>query len=197
MNKYDKLKELKEMFDNGLLEEAEFNNLKNQILFDENLDDSEIPQNHNYDYQNKNEKSKRTSTLATIIYIIIGIILFAFVKKTFLKNDNNEIIPITTNVNGEPRVIHSNDYTNEYTNGLHDNDNNNENKNNTKDRNYQNNNSYQNNGSYHMGNDGRVYENSACSLCKGSGVESGQNFATGEIESRICPMCDGKGVRNY
>lgn len=193
MNKYDKLKELKEMFDNGLLEEAEFNNLKNQILFDENIDDSEIQQNHDYDYQNKNEKSKRTSTLATIIYIIIGIILFAFVKKTFLKTDNNEIIPITTNVNGEPRVIHSNDYTNEYTNGLRDN----ENKNNTNDRNYQNNNSYQNNGAYHMGNDGRVYENGACSLCKGSGVESGQNFATGEIEARICPMCDGRGVRNY
>lgn len=193
MNKYDKLKELKEMFDNGLLEEVEFNNLKNQILFDENMDESEISQKNISDFQDKNEKSKRTSTLATIIYIIIGIILFAFVKKTFFKTDNNGII--TTNVNGEPRVIHSNDYTNEYTNGLHDN--NNENKNNTNDRNYQNNNSYQNNGTYQMGNDGRVYENSACSLCKGSGVESGQNFATGEIEARICPMCDGKGVRNY
>ena len=193
MNKYDKLKDLKEMFDNGLLEEAEFNNFKNQILFDDNIDDSEIPQNHNYNYQNKNEKPKRTSTLVTIVYIIIGIILFAFVKKTFLKNNNAEIIPITTEANGNPKVIHSNDYTNEYTNGLHEN----ENENNTNNSNYQNNNSYQNNGGYHMGSDGRVYENSACSLCKGSGVESGQNFATGEIIARICPMCDGRGVRNY
>lgn len=52
-------------------------------------------------------------------------------------------------------------------------------------------------GDYHMGNDGRVYENNKCSLCKGTGVEKGHNIATGESQGRICPMCDGRGVRSY
>jgi hypothetical protein len=50
---------------------------------------------------------------------------------------------------------------------------------------------------YETGNDGRVYETDACSLCNGTGLEKGRNMATGEAESRICPMCDGKGVRSY
>ncbi len=50
---------------------------------------------------------------------------------------------------------------------------------------------------YHYGNDGRVYENKKCSLCKGTGVEKARNIATGDIEGRICPMCDGKGIRSY
>jgi len=50
---------------------------------------------------------------------------------------------------------------------------------------------------YHTGRDGRIYENKKCGLCKGTGVESARNFATGEIESRICPMCEGRGVRSY
>lgn len=54
-----------------------------------------------------------------------------------------------------------------------------------------------NNSGYSMGNDGRVYENNACGLCKGTGIETGRNIATGELEGRICPMCDGKGVRSY
>lgn len=52
-------------------------------------------------------------------------------------------------------------------------------------------------GDYQMGNDGRVYENNKCSLCKGTGVEKGRNIATGESQGRICPMCDGRGVRSY
>jgi hypothetical protein len=48
-----------------------------------------------------------------------------------------------------------------------------------------------------LGNDGRVYEKNACGLCKGTGIETGRNIATGEKEGRICPMCDGKGVRSY
>lgn len=52
-------------------------------------------------------------------------------------------------------------------------------------------------GDYHMGNDGRVYENNKCELCKGTGVETGRNVATGETQGRICPMCDGRGVRSY
>lgn len=52
-------------------------------------------------------------------------------------------------------------------------------------------------GDYHMGNDGRVYENNKCSLCKGTGIETGKNIATGETQERICPMCEGRGVRSY
>ena len=52
-------------------------------------------------------------------------------------------------------------------------------------------------GDYHMGNDGRVYENNKCGLCKGTGIERGRNIATGEEQGRICPMCEGRGVRSY
>ncbi|MDR7210920.1 hypothetical protein [Flavobacterium piscis] len=50
---------------------------------------------------------------------------------------------------------------------------------------------------YKMGNDGRVYEQNKCPLCKGTGIETGRNVATGETEGRICPMCEGRGVRSY
>jgi hypothetical protein len=52
-------------------------------------------------------------------------------------------------------------------------------------------------GDYKMGNDGRVYETNACGLCKGTGIETGRNMATGQTEGRVCPMCDGRGVRSY
>jgi hypothetical protein len=46
-------------------------------------------------------------------------------------------------------------------------------------------------------NDGRIYESNACSLCKGTGIEkSTAPNLTGEY-GRVCPMCDGKGVRGY
>jgi hypothetical protein len=54
-----------------------------------------------------------------------------------------------------------------------------------------------NQGDYSMGNDGMVHENNACSLCKGTGIETGRNIVTGEEDGRICPMCDGKGARSY
>ncbi len=50
---------------------------------------------------------------------------------------------------------------------------------------------------YKMGNDGRVYEQNKCSLCQGTGIETGRNIATGETENRICPMCEGRGARSY
>lgn len=56
---------------------------------------------------------------------------------------------------------------------------------------------YNNDGQYRMGNDGRVYEQNKCSLCKGTGIETGRNVATGKTEGRICPMCEGRGVRSY
>ncbi|WP_129582976.1 hypothetical protein [Flavobacterium cyanobacteriorum] len=50
---------------------------------------------------------------------------------------------------------------------------------------------------YSVGSDGKLYENEACELCSGTGVETGTNMHTGETEGRICPMCDGKGRRSY
>jgi hypothetical protein len=55
----------------------------------------------------------------------------------------------------------------------------------------------QSNGSYNVGSDGRIYENNKCSLCKGTGIEKGRNIVTGKIDERICPMCEGRGVRSY
>lgn len=49
---------------------------------------------------------------------------------------------------------------------------------------------------YHMGRDGRVYENKHCGLCGGDGLEEGKNI-NGDVERRICPMCEGRGVRSY
>jgi hypothetical protein len=44
---------------------------------------------------------------------------------------------------------------------------------------------------YEMGSDGRVYDTNPCSLCEGDGIEGfGDN-------TRICPMCDGKGRQSY
>lgn len=189
MDKYDKLKELKEMFDNGLLIESEFNKLKNQILFKTETEienDSELPRNYVSDY--KREKPKRMSTSATILYTIIGIVLFAFVKKTFFKAD--EPIQITTE--NRSAELESNNYANE-----HKEPNDNTNQRSDYQNNNNNNNSNMNSNGYYMGRDGRVYENSACSLCRGTGIETGRNIATGELEGRICPMCQGKGVRNY
>ena len=58
-------------------------------------------------------------------------------------------------------------------------------------------NNYDNNSnSYHKGSDGKLYENNACSLCKGTGIEKNTSSMSDEY-GRKCPMCDGKGVRNY
>ena len=51
-------------------------------------------------------------------------------------------------------------------------------------------------GDYHMGNDGLIYENNKCQLCKGTGIETANNLMGGQ-DSRVCPMCDGRGVRTY
>lgn len=48
---------------------------------------------------------------------------------------------------------------------------------------------------YNVGSDGMIYEQKKCSLCSGTGIES--NIATEEVQSRICPMCQGRGVKSY
>ena len=49
---------------------------------------------------------------------------------------------------------------------------------------------------YTQGNDGKVYETDMCSMCKGTGIEENRSTFSDEA-GRICPMCDGKGVRSY
>lgn len=58
-------------------------------------------------------------------------------------------------------------------------------------------NSQQENDGYQLGNDGRVYEKNKCGLCKGTGYETGKNIATGKMDVRVCPMCDGRGIKSY
>ena len=55
----------------------------------------------------------------------------------------------------------------------------------------------QNTNEYEMGNDGKVYETNACTMCKGTGVTKGRNYLSGEIEYLTCQMCEGQGVRSY
>ena len=52
------------------------------------------------------------------------------------------------------------------------------------------------NNSSHESSDGRIYENNACPLCNGTGIEKNTSHLSDEY-GRICPMCDGKGVRSY
>ena len=40
------------------------------------------------------------------------------------------------------------------------------------------------------------YSNS-CGLCKGTGIEKNNAPSFDDSYGRICPMCDGKGVRGY
>jgi hypothetical protein len=52
------------------------------------------------------------------------------------------------------------------------------------------------NSSYIEGNDGKIYESTVCTLCKGTGIEENRSSFSDEV-GRVCPMCDGKGVRSY
>jgi hypothetical protein len=51
-------------------------------------------------------------------------------------------------------------------------------------------------GEYNEGSDGKIYENNKCGLCNGTGIEKNRSSLSDEY-GRICPMCDGKGVRSY
>ena len=52
------------------------------------------------------------------------------------------------------------------------------------------------NSEYTEENDGKIYESNSCSTCNGSGIEPNRSSFSDEV-GRICPMCDGKGVRSY
>ena len=52
------------------------------------------------------------------------------------------------------------------------------------------------NADYSVESDGRVYENDACGLCGGTGIETNHSATFGDQE-RICPMCEGRGRQSY
>lgn len=54
------------------------------------------------------------------------------------------------------------------------------------------------NNGYQVGEDGRIYEGNPCTLCNGTGIEknTARNLSGGDY-GRICPMCEGKGLRSY
>jgi hypothetical protein len=56
--------------------------------------------------------------------------------------------------------------------------------------------SIQHYGEYNEGSDGKIYENNKCGLCNGTGIEKNRSSLSDE-DGRICPMCEGKGVRSY
>lgn len=51
-------------------------------------------------------------------------------------------------------------------------------------------------GEYIEGTDGRIYENNKCGLCNGTGIEKNMSSLSDDY-GRICPMCNGRGVRSY
>ena len=54
------------------------------------------------------------------------------------------------------------------------------------------------NSDYYEGSDGMIYENSPCDLCRGTGYEiNTAQHVLGGPNRRICPMCQGKGVKSY
>lgn len=228
MDKYDKLKELKELFDNGLLGEDEFADLKNEILFKNNKDNSVPNQTTTPNYQNEDVKSKKGNIGTTILFTFLGIALFVIIKKSFTSSN---ISPVATEINASSKSSETDNSLTDYSNECSICGRNFTGKGyeeisagnwqplqegqsficsvscgkSTQDKydkilskyGYGSQQGTNQNGDYHMGNDGRVYENKACSLCKGTGIETGRNIVTGEVEGRICPMCDGRGVRSY
>lgn len=51
-------------------------------------------------------------------------------------------------------------------------------------------------GEYNEGSDGKIYENNKCGLCNGTGIEKNKSSLSDDY-GRVCPMCEGKGVRSY
>lgn len=49
------------------------------------------------------------------------------------------------------------------------------------------------NSDYSVGKDGQIYESEKCGLCNGTGIERSAYHG----ESRVCPLCDGRGKQNY
>ncbi|AXG73840.1 hypothetical protein DVK85_06145 [Flavobacterium arcticum] len=56
--------------------------------------------------------------------------------------------------------------------------------------------SYESESGYTTGSNGRIYENAACSLCGGTGIEKNHSSMSNEY-GRVCPQCDGKGHQGY
>lgn len=106
MDKYDKLKEFKDLFDKGLINKEEFSKLKNEILFDLKFKkDSTSNQKHNVEIDIK-ENSSTTIPNETVnngkkiytffIILFCALILGLSIKKDFPKEVKGESNNSTT-----------------------------------------------------------------------------------------------------
>jgi hypothetical protein len=92
MDKYEKLKELKTLLDNGVLNQDEFNKLKNEILFSDDV----IPKNDSgYNTFSKSEgfdNEQNDSTKSDIKSNVYEDIAFKYVQNVKKKSNNNLIL---------------------------------------------------------------------------------------------------------
>jgi hypothetical protein len=122
MDKYDKLRELKSLFDSGLLTEFEFSNLKNEILFDdskvENIKSENKGFNNDVVISNKttnnvetpfSPKTESRSGINIIIIIVAAVSIIFGIK--WAKNNSNRIDNTRQETN-LPTVSKSNDNSN-------------------------------------------------------------------------------------
>lgn len=266
MDKYERLKKLKSLLDKGLLNQDEFNKLKNEILFsvdktNSNSSVDSITFNKEGSQKNRiNESGKSNSernvfeeiaiknNLKTnynipqknnnkLIYfaVFIGVLIFFF-----FQNNNNVVNDSNQNSSQDTTTKSSSDNylessstickicgksftgdgydkidgvwqrnTNMQTElcsqncAMVEDQRQNQKYNQILEKNGyapidfdKNSTNSSSGGDYHMGNDGRIYENNKCQLCKGTGIETANNLMGGQ-DSRVCPMCDGRGVRTY
>lgn len=99
MDKYEKLKEIKDLFDKGLLNENEYSKFKNEVLFKERTEHNLI--NHNIQENTKNQQIHLDNEIRTepklfsaATLIIICCLLFGFFF--FVKNKDNSDVPTQT-----------------------------------------------------------------------------------------------------
>jgi DnaJ-class molecular chaperone len=174
-----KLEELKKLFDSNLLSKVEYNALKEEILFGNVTTENKESQEHQ-NPQSFEVESK--SSFPALVNWTIVIVAFFILFITFKSGNNDSDSTVIQNNSTETQINNENSNQVEQNYEVELNDNSNQTSNGSD---------------YRMGRDGRLYETNNCSLCKGTGIETGRNIVTGEIEGRICPMCDGRGVRSY
>jgi hypothetical protein len=139
--------------------------------------DGNKPSKDEFKPQKLNNNSKSKSSFFGITVLIILILVVIKIKDSNIIKTNNK---------NEVELNNSEILNSSQNNNQHEED-------------YETNDTYfkgTENTEYNKANDGRIYESNACSTCKGSGIEPNRSSLSDEI-GRICPMCDGKGVRSY
>ena len=219
MNKLDKILKIKELLDTGKISQEEYLELKNELIngASDSVGKDETNQNNS-----NNDSSESNYYWKRIVSVVLIILIFTFYKYS---QDSATERPILNEVNKvdsseEPNVFnvcnvcnreftghgftevsdgvwkrvtdgsqssicspscglkatqHLIDAASKYSGGGMENNNPN---------------------SLHEGSDGRLYESRACGLCNGTGIEKNMSSFSDEY-GRICPMCDGRGVRSY